>query len=197
MPCTGKIQPGNIKHTRVSFIIVLLFATLAATYGQRSKEEAPPLRERLFFGGGLGLMFGTVTDIEVSPVVGLWVLPRVAIAGGPEYRFYKDPYFSTSLYGGTAYTQFMVVRDINNFIPMGLHTGIFLQLQDEMLSLESSVWDPNRTSNRFTVNTILGGAGISQMLGARASLNLAFLWPLNNKTYGLYSNPEIRISFNF
>jgi hypothetical protein len=166
-------------------------------YGQNKKEEKPPLRERIFFGGGFGLQFGTITDIEVSPVIGLWVLPRVAIAGGPSYRFYKDPFFLTSIYGGNAYAQFMIVRDINNFIPIGLHTGIFAQLEDELLSLESSVWAPGNTSKRFAANTVLAGGGISQMLGARASLNLAFLWPLNNSTFGLYSNPEIRLSFNF
>src|SRR5664279_2012655 len=58
-------------------------------YDQKSEDETPAFKERLFFGGNIGLMFGTITDIELSPIVGYWLLPRLAIAAGPEYRFYK------------------------------------------------------------------------------------------------------------
>jgi hypothetical protein len=165
--------------------------------GQRVQEEKPPLRERMFFGGTLGLQFGTYTNIQVVPIIGLWVRPRIAIAAGPNFQYYKDPYFETTLYGGNAYIQFVPLKDINNVIPIGIHTGIFLHLEDEFLSLESAVWDPNNPSSRFTINTVLAGFGISQQVGGRSSINLMFLWALNNASYGLYSNPEIRLSFNF
>jgi hypothetical protein len=176
---------------------LLLFATLSIIYGQNRKEEIPPLRERMFFGGSLGLQFGTYTNIHVTPLVGLWVRPRIAIAAGPNFTYYKDPYYETTMYGGNAYIQFVPVKDINNAIPIGLHMGIFLHLEDELLSLESSVWDPQNPGDRFTVNTLLGGIGISQQLGMRSALNLMFLWTLTDSGYSLYSNPEIRISFSF
>jgi len=175
----------------------LLFATLSIIYGQNRKEEIPPLRERMFFGGSLGLQFGTYTNIHVTPLVGLWVRPRIAIAAGPNFTYYKDPYYETTMYGGNAYVQFVAVKDINNAIPIGLHMGIFLHLEDELLSLESSVWDPQNPGERFNVNTLLGGFGISQQLGRRSALNLMFLWTLTDSGYSLYSNPEIRISFSF
>ena len=174
-----------------------LFATLSNGYGQNKREEIPPLRERIFFGGSLGLQFGTYTNIHVTPIVGLWVRPRIAIAAGPNFTYYKDPYYETTMYGGNAYIQFVPVKDINNAIPIGLHMGIFLHLEDELLSLESSVWDPQNPGERFTVNTLLGGFGISQQLGMRSALNLMFLWTLTDSGYALYSNPEIRISFSF
>ena len=73
----------------------------------------------------------------------------------------------------------------------------FIHLEDELLSLESAVWDPQNPNDRFTVNTLLGGFGISQQLGARSALNLMFLWTLTDSGYALYNNPEIRISFTF
>jgi hypothetical protein len=165
--------------------------------GQKKSEQIPPLRERMFFGGSLGLQFGTYTNIHVTPIVGLWVRPRIAIAAGPNFTYYKDPYYETTMYGGNAYVQFVPVKDINNAIPIGMHMGIFLHLEDELLSLESSVWDPQNPSDRFTVNTLLGGFGISQQLGMRSALNLMFLWTLTDSGYSLYNNPEIRISFCF
>jgi hypothetical protein len=179
------------------FLLVVAISSLSVINGQNKRDDVPPLRERLFFGGQLGLQFGTYTNIQVAPMVGLWVMPRIAVAIGPNYQFYKDPYYKTSLYGGNAYVQFVPLRDLNNIIPLGIHTGFFLHLEDELLSLESAVWDPQRTSNRFVINTILAGCGISQPMGGRASMNLYFLWALNNNMYGLYSNPEIRLSFSF
>jgi hypothetical protein len=186
-------------YIQITFLtLLLLFGSFIVASGQKRREEPPPLKERLFFGGNLGLQFGSITDIQVSPVVGLWVLPRLAVAVGPEYWFFKYQDFKTSVYGGKAYLQYVVIQDLNSIIPLGAHTGIFLHLEDEMLSLESSYWKTQPyTSNRFMVNTILAGGGISQQLGRRASVNIMVLWALNEPVYDLYSNPELRVSFSF
>lgn len=167
--------------------------------GQR-REDTPPLKERLFYGGNFGLQFGNITDIEVSPVIGLWVLPRIAVAVGPDYRFYK--YFSekTHVYGGKTYAEFILLRNINSVIPIGSNTNIIVHVEDEFLNLESAFWkDPSLIYpyTRFYVNTVLAGGGLSQQVGKRSSLNIVALWALNESTYGLYGNPEIRISFLF
>lgn len=181
---------------------MLLFASVSTIFGQEFLdrdvvEEKPPLKERLFYGGNFGLQFGTITDIQVSPVVGLWVLPRLAFAVGPDYRYYKDPYDETNIYGGKGYLQFVVIKDISTIIPGVSHTGIFLHVEDELLSLESSFFKGDSFSGRFFTNALLAGAGISQPIGKRSSLNIMLLWALYNPDYGLYNNPEMRISFNF
>jgi hypothetical protein len=180
------------------FILLFLFSSFSLVSGQGSREEAPSLRERLFFGGSFGLQFGSITDIQVSPVVGLWLLPRLAVAVGPDYRFYKDWYGKTNIYGGKAYLEYVVIQNLSSIIPIGANTGIFLHLEDEVLSLESSFWkNPPVTSDRFSINTVLAGAGISQQIGRRSSFNFIVLWALNDSGIQVYSNPEIRISFIF
>ena len=144
-------------------------------------------------------MFGTITDIHVSPVIGFWVLPRVAVAVGPTYRFYKDQIDRTAIYGGRSYVQLVVIKDLSSVLPLGVHTGIFLHFEDELLSLKTSFWKnpPPYKTDRFYVNTVLAGAGVSQQIGRRASLNFMVLWPLNDSGYNIYSKPEIKISFTF
>jgi hypothetical protein len=200
-----------ITRSRIIFLACLLtLLSFSVISGQNSKEDqfpfereksdaVPPVTERLFYGGSLGLMFGTITDIQVSPVIGFWVLPRVAVAVGPTYRFYKDQFNRTAIYGGRSYLQFVVIQDINSVIPVGVHTGIFLHAEDELLSLKTSFWKnpPPYKTDRFYVNTVLAGGGISQQIGRRSSLNLMILWPLNDSVYEIYSKPEIRISFIF
>lgn len=167
-------------------------------FDQNEKEKAPSVKQRLFFGGSFGLTFGTITDIQVSPVVGFWVLPRIALAAGPTYRFYKDQLDKTSIYGGRGYMQFVIVQDLGSIIKGSGHTGIFLHTEDELLSLKANFWKyPLNPPGRFFVNTVLFGGGISQQIGRRASLNFMVLWPLNDPSYNLYSKPEIRVSFTF
>ena len=187
-------------------LLVLLFTSFISVFGQQddillnkqaTRTEIPPLRERLFFGGSLGLQFGTFTDIEVSPIVGLWLLPRVSIAAGPNFHYYKNPYYHTTIYGGRTYIQYIILEDFDKVIPLGIHVGLFLHLEDEALSLESEVFGDPYSNGRFMINTLLAGGGIRQPLGQRSSVNIMFLWALNNSEYGIYSNPEIRVSVVF
>jgi len=187
-------------RTRVAILaVLLLFVSYSIISGQKTREETPPLKDRLFFGGSMGLQFGTITDIQVSPVVGLWVLPRLAVAGGPNYRYYRDKIFDVkmSIFGGNAYLQYVLVRDINTLIPLGIHTGIFLHVEDELLNLDYDFISYQPSPDRFFVNTVLAGGGISQQIGNRSSLNIMFLWALNDSGKFPYNNPEIRVSFNF
>lgn len=183
---------------RISLIFILLNSISHIVSGQNIKQEKPPLRERMFFGGSFGLQFGTLTNIEVSPIVGLWVLPRLAVAAGPNYTYYKYYEDKTTMYGGKGYAQFVLIQDLNNILPVGLHTGIFLHLEDDLLNLESAYWQTAPyASERFTVNTVLFGGGISQQMGRRSFMNIMVLWALQDSGYAIYDNPEFRISFNF
>ncbi|TAL63041.1 MAG: hypothetical protein EPN88_12725 [Bacteroidetes bacterium] len=177
--------------------LIIIFSSFSLIYGQNTREESPPLKERLFIGGNFGLQLGTITNIQISPVIGLWLLPRLAIAIGPDYRFYKDRYDHTNIYGGKGYIQFVIIKNINSVIPIGVNTGVFLHVENELLSLESSVWKDPALNGRFYVNTVLAGGGISQQIGRRSSLNFMVLWALNDSGYHIYSNPEIRVSFSF
>jgi len=186
----------GIRRAGLSVILILAYFTMA--YGQQVRQEAPPLRERLFFGGNIGLMFGSYTNIDVSPIIGLWVLPRIAVAAGPNFRYFKDPYGSTTIYGGKAYAEIVFLQDLNNLLPLGIHLGLFLHGEYEGLSLESAFFkSPPYESGRFMLNTFLAGGGIRQMLGPRSSMNITFLWAFDDSGYGIYGNPEIRVSFMF
>jgi len=188
----------GISVTCKLLMVAALFLITSGAYSQSASNDKPPLKDRLFYGGGIGLQFGTITDIELTPVVGLWVLPRLGVAAGPNFRYFKNPLYSTAIYGGRTYLEYIILQDFDNIIPLGLHLGLFLHGEYEMLSLESALFksDPN-AKGRFLIGTFLAGGGIRQPIGGRSSLNLTFLWALNDSGYGIYGNPEIRISFMF
>jgi len=205
-----KINMFAVLARNIMVICLLSFLSVSDILAQKQKEDefpfdqtekssTPAAIDRLFFGGSFGLSLGTITDISLSPVIGFWLLPRVAVAVGPSYRYYRDPIDRTALYGGRGYVQFVVVQNLNSVVPVGGHTGLFLHLEDELLSLKTSFWKnpPPYLTDRFYVNTVLAGAGISQQIGRRASLNFMALWPLNESNYAIYSKPVLRLSFIF
>jgi hypothetical protein len=177
-------------------MILLVFNVFKSS--AQEQKVAPPFSERLFFGGSFALQLGTFTDIEVSPFAGYWILPRIAIALGPDYRYYSYNKNNTHIYGAKTYIELTVLRNINSVIPIGTNTDIIGHFENQLLSLESSYFDPSIDTRRFYVNTLLAGPGLSQQIGRRSSLNILVLWALNaEKDYGIYSNPEIRLTFVF
>src|SRR5690606_11081065 len=118
------------------FLVIAATAAGQIPATENAEEERPPVNQRLFFGGSFGLQFGTVTNIEVAPLAGIWLLPRLAVGAGPSFQFYKDPYGRTSIYGGRAMLQLTLIQDLNNVIPIGLNTGIFVNGEYEALSLQ-------------------------------------------------------------
>jgi len=78
--------------------------------------------------------------------------------------------------------EFVVIQDLSAIFHGSGHTGLFLHAEDELLSLKASFWKyPYNPPGRFYLNTVLAGAGISQQIGKRSSLNLCY--------YGLWMIP--------
>ena len=183
---------------RLHLVLLVLILSCQLTISQAIKNEKPPFSERLFYGGSFSLQLGSITNIEVSPVIGLWVLPRLGIAAGPSYQFFKMYDVRTDIIGGRSYLQLVVLRDIDKFIPIGIHTSIFFHIEDEMLSLKTDFWKTTPPPpERFLINTVLAGGGLSQQMGRRSSVNMMVLWAITDNGYEIYSNPEFRIGFVF
>ena len=189
-----------IRRLRLSVIITLIFVLSSESiiYAQKRSNDTPSVRERIFFGGDIGLAFSSQqTYIDLSPVVGFWILPRLNVAIGPKYEFYKDPYSRSNIFGGRLYSQFVIVKDLNEAIPIGLNLGIFLDVEEEIYNLKQSYDDGTQAySDSYFIHTPLIGVGISQPIGQRASFNFMVLWALYDK-YDIYPDPVLRISFSF
>lgn len=180
----------------VTVLFLILTQSINAQYLEPDSQR-PPLRDRMFFGGNFGLQFGTYTYIETSPIVGIWLLPRVGLAGGPTYKFLKDPVGSTSVFGGKGFTRLILIQDVNNIVPIGMGLSIYLHGEYEYLSYRSDFFYTNPESTRVGNSAFLVGFGFSQHLGPRISMNLSLLWVVNEPELDIYDNPEIRFGITF
>lgn len=186
-----------MKKNNIFWVFIILFFLVPANLESKDFNELT-FRERLFFGGHFGLMFGTITNIELSPIVGYRFTPRLSLALGPKYQYYKEGiFFNTHIYGGRAFARYMLIKDLNNLVPLNLNAGLFFHTEYEGLSLEEKYFGSLDYEGRFLLNSVLVGGGVSQPVGERGALNITVLWNINGTDNTPYTNPVIRIGFNF
>ena len=194
------------RHIRIALLSGLIFLLLIpATNAQRKKEEPPSFKDRIFFGGNFGLTFGNTTSIIINPVAGYRLTPRLSPGIGLRYEYFKSNYpgyvpYDTHIYGGSLFARYMLIKNLSEAIGLGgLNSGIFLQGEYEILSLESQYFDFTNPvpGSRFNLHSMLVGGGIYQPIGARSGFLFTILWNLNESYNSIYANPIIRIGFNF
>ena len=185
--------PG--AHYRITFatmirytIAVVLFicsstvlhAQDSTAYVQEQPSKKPiALKDRLWFGGGIGLSFGSVTAVQVDPLVGVYLdRPRKLSAGlGPSYSYYQDnrytPAFEFSSYGYRVFTRYRVIQQAF--------------LHAEFLHVNTEPYFYNDLG-RIWVPHLLVGAGYVQPIGGVSSFYLQVLFEVLQDPNSIYLN---------
>ena len=171
----------------IAFIIIPLSGISQYYENKEKKEEKKTFKENLFFGGILGLQFGTYTLIDISPVIGYRVSPRFHPGIRLTYQYQKDNsvnyQYETYRYGGSVFARLFLVQ------------GLYAQAEAEALNIE---WlNSNREEYRLWIGNYFVGGGYFQKMGKRGGMYMTVLWNLNESIYSPYTNPVIRIGFAF
>ena len=138
-------------------------------------------------GGSLGLQFGNVTFVGISPLLNYHINDYVEIGAGPIYQYfsYNDPYYnysySTSIYGGriTALC----------FLP-GQLSHIFIMGEYDIINVPD-YYSPIAAITRATIEIPLVGVGVRRPIGEHSYLIVSGLWDLSNSVLSPYQNPII------
>jgi len=145
----------------------MLFSTTA--YCQFADEtEGSDWKDRVYFGGNLGLQFGTITNVEVSPLVGYRVTDKFSAGLGVTYIYYKIEYsngqeFETDIYGGRIFAR------------RNLTEQIFLYGEFESLNLEFFNTSDLTVTREWVPGLFLGG-GYFMPLGRNAGFSAMALY---------------------
>ena len=187
---------------KIALVMSILLLISQISFAQ--KKEKPRLNERLFFGGMLALQIGSYTAIEVSPLVGYRLTPRLSLAAGIKYEYLSNKQvgynFSTHIYGFRTFTRYHLIPNLADLLGGGINLGLFAQLEYEGLSLERQYFDypAYPPDGRFWLSSVLIGGGISVPTGARGAVNFSILYNLNETANSIYyNNPIIRFGFTF
>jgi hypothetical protein len=172
-------------------IAILLFFVLGGSYYVKAQpendfpEESRSFWQRLYFGGGLSLQFGTFTYIDVSPLIGYGITERLSVGTGFTYRFVNDSNWNYrySVYGGRLFSRFGIIQNI------------FAHAEYEFLNWE----DIRRDRSRQWSGALFAGGGYSSHLGGQKGYQI---YALYNLTYNQFKSPYndpyvIRFSLTF
>lgn len=162
-------------------IVILIIALTSFTTGfsQTGNElGGDKLSDRIYFGGNLGLQFGTVTNIEIAPLVGYRFTDDFSAGMGITYIYFKRefdnyPDFETNIYG------------YRLFARHNIQEQFYAHAEYENLSLE--FFDINDGSSRreWVPGAFVGG-GYFQPLGRNAGFNVTALY---NLMYDEFKSP--------
>lgn len=181
-------------------IIVVLFLTPIVSSAQRTDDEG---QKRWFVGGNIGLQFGYVTLIDVSPIIGYMVTERLAVGIGATYKYYRirdffyDSYqgrwqhLQSHIYGGPLFARFFISRQF------------FAHSEYEFLRFRNEIYVQNAAAQRYdkqyvnvNVQSMFIGGGYRQFFGKASAFEIMLLWNLNETPDTPYSNPVIRMGFS-
>jgi hypothetical protein len=188
-------------------ILVLLLLISCDVFAQAKANERKRFKDKIFYGGSIGLMLGTSTRIDILPEVGMWIIPQCAIGIGGRYSYWRERAnvlngvskpFSSHLWGVSAFTDLVPIQDLDKAFKIGIHGGPIFHAEWEGIYLDKGMFDPSSSNGKGWVHLIIAGGGYRFPIGRKAAFNLLLLWDLTNNRYSPYTtNPIMRISISF
>jgi hypothetical protein len=181
--------------------VILLFLFSVSLQAQYWDKEAS---SRYFVGGSGGLSFGNlITNIQVSPMVGFNISPRVNASTSIIYNYINDKFYSieTNIIGFRGQSELVVLKDLFEVLPVKIMDNVFLHAEYEMLGFTrdyatsiSALGDFN--GSRYLLHNFNYGIGFGMPMGSKSSLKLMLLGSYNDISYYIFDNPYLRIDLH-
>ncbi len=174
----------NIKYL---FVLILLWSTTCVAQFKSKVDSSSHKNKfdpsKIYYGGNIGLQFGTITLFDFSPLAGYKITEKFSAGLGMTYLYYsyKDQYidFNTNVYGGRVFGRFYPTETL------------FLHSEYEMLNMETF----DKFQSRTNVPSLMVGGGYRQPLGENSGAIIMILYNLLEGPYTPYTNPIIRMGF--
>lgn len=199
------------KKYYLLLLITICLAINSGLYAQ-SKDKKKDKQEKdkkeikepyLFYGGALWAGFGNYTFVDVNLLFGSQLTERFSLGVSGKYQYYNDKRyiagdFETSVYGGSVFSQFAVIKDFRDLLKVKTHSGIIAHAEYEFLNTKYNFAyfdDPGADKDRYWLHNILIGGGYFQQMGKKAKTYIILLWNVNKTNDNPYEYPQIRIGF--
>lgn len=163
------------------------YVDTTATPRKPTSEQPRTLKDRIWFGGGLGLAFGSVTNIAVEPMVGYKVTRNGKLSAGVgfSYQYLRNnrssQAFETSVYGGRLFSRYRILEPLFAHVEYSLMN---FDLYDDAQARLYRAWVP----------FLLVGGGYSAHLGGGTYLTATVLFDVIQDLRSPYQGGEPWIS---
>jgi opacity protein-like surface antigen len=175
--------------------ILLLYCSTSPINAQIRFDSEPETKidwkDRVFYGGGLGLQFGNVTLVDISPLVGYKLTSRIGLGINLTYKYYsyRNYYGSnadlkSNIVGGGLFARVLIIEKL------------FAHAEYEYLlfNTKETYYSTQEYKNEY--HSVLVGAGYREPVAENAFMYLLVLWNINETIDSPYNNPVIRAGFS-
>lgn len=195
--------------------LIIIGTFLSFLVQAQTAQKQSSFADRLMFEGIVGLQLGTITAIEVSPLVGYRVTDNFVTGLGFTYQYskYKRFYLNTetnqladrkvNILGGRVFARYYFKDWFEGFLE-----GLFAHTEFEYLSYSLNFRvnangkyvdifgvPYERGAQSVNVPGVLVGGGLIQPVGGRTYVSILILYNLNETKDTPYSNPIFRMGF--
>lgn len=178
-----------IKNRLLLTGVILMWSIISSA---QNNDQIDDRTGNFFVGGNLGLQFGTVTLIDVSPMGGYYITNNWSAGIGATYKYYRytllDNKFVSSYYGGRAFTRYQLQSK-----KIDLLNNLFLHGEYELLNYR---FEPQGGGNEYEnskVESYFIGGGYNAPLSRKVNVHLMLLYNLNDTANSPYENPVVRV----
>lgn len=163
-------------------ITIILLVTFSFASAQEQQKQSNFL-DKVFVGGGFGAGFGSYTFVNVAPIIGYRLTPRLSVAMRLMYQYttfeYINNNFEKDRYNGHD-------LGIGGFARYMVYGPVFLQAEYEHLNYDALYLDG--TTGRTNFDSFMAGGGISQPIGNKAAL---FITAMYNFSYNNFNRSNV------
>ena len=173
-----------MKRLTIFLLFILAFSVSLSAQDNVDLKTQEPKKEtkkqqptKIYYGGTLGVSFGSYSSISIEPLIAYKLTPKLHLDLKVGYEYAKTDDHTFSDYGGSVLARYRV-------IPVAY------------LHAEYSTWsyDYRDPLGRQTVPFLLLGAGYSPRLGPNTWGNIEVLWDVINDKFSPYEEGAPRIS---
>lgn len=183
-------------------LVLLLFIANNSMAQEEFESNKGRFTDKIFFGGSLGLQFGTLTLIDISPVVGYRVTEKLETGLGFTYKYYRYKDYFIDYNTGIGYDLESNILGGSVFARYHIFENVFAHVEFEQLryqfnnyySTGSGIQSEQQVAN---INSFFIGGGYRQMVSQGSYFYIMALWNLTEDAMSPYTNPVLRMGVVF
>ncbi|MFK5857197.1 MAG: hypothetical protein QM503_13790 [Bacteroidota bacterium] len=167
--------------------LILFISMIHLSYSQdttqvvtKETKQSKPIGEKFYYGGNIGLSFGSYTMIGIYPLVGFKITPKLSTGVKVAYEYIMDKRYATdyttSNYGASIFARYRIIPA--------------LYIHVEYAGLNYELYNAVGDSNREWIPFLFAGAGYSQALGNNVWLNAQILFDVLQSSNSPYNDWE-------
>jgi len=186
-----------MKIIKVFIVSIIVFLSFSASLNAQYLERDSTFSTRFFWGGDIGLSFGSNTYIAVNPVIGYRLTNRLSAGVGANYTYARSEYYNYegNMYGGNVFASYAIIKNLGEILPIYDGGGILLYGEYSAINI-SNYYDFPGTVIKW-VGTPLAGVAYQSPIGDKSYMLVLLLFNFNESSISPYPNPVFKLSFQF